>query len=83
MSALIITQTDNQSIPNTEGNNSVAAVPEPHIVNMNAHLRVQWGKNQRHWSTEVWNQVIWTDESFHTVFWTRRRLCVEQTGLNA
>lgn len=58
-------------------------MPEPHIVNMNAHLRVQWGKNQRHWSTEVWYKVIWTDESFYTMFWTRGRLHVEQTGLNA
>lgn len=36
-----------------EGCYSRAAVHKHHITKTNAHLRVQWCKSQRHWSTEI------------------------------
>lgn len=42
----------------------VFALFKPLITLMNAQSGVQWCKNQKHWSTEVWEDVIRYESSF-------------------
>jgi len=62
-----------------EGYYSRAAMHKALITKMNAHLRVHWCRNHRHWSTEMWKKVTWSDESSFTMFSANRWVYVWQT----
>ena len=55
-----------------EGYYSRVAVHKPLIIKTNAHLRVQWFKNRRLWSTKM-QKKCWPDESSFTIFSTSGR----------
>ena len=46
---------------------SMVEVHKALITKTNAHLRVQWRKNQWNWSREIWEKVICSDESSSTI----------------
>ncbi|MBJ5664486.1 hypothetical protein JGG94_23270, partial [Salmonella enterica subsp. enterica serovar Infantis] len=53
-----------------------AAAHKPNITPQNAKRRLQWCKAHRHWTVDMWKNVLWSDESRFTIWQSDGRVWV-------